>query len=120
MMDFLKLIGKNSAEIGSQNGSRTRQLQANSRAGRLPSRPMCTNVHREALSARSIVAGERSTAWSTDWHKEVSIGHSQLTGRPCGISGRENVSPFRIQTLFLNWRRIQLGFPKFLSLVSNK
>ena len=57
MMEFFKLIRKNSAEIGSQNGARMRQLQASSRAqtctGQL-GRPTGTRKSRLDTVDRSI------------------------------------------------------------------
>jgi len=80
MMEFFKLIGKNSAEIESQKGARMRQLQASNKAGRPPGRPVCTNVHRARSTARSTVAGEQSTARSTDWYNR-SLSWTRLTDR---------------------------------------
>ena len=132
MMEFFKLIRKHSAEIGSQQERERNLYQTSSRTGRPPGRPVCTNVHMVAQSTDwSTVAGERSTARSTDWHDKLSVGHGRPTGRlgawvgrppgrPTGVSGRRSVSPFRIRTSFLNWKQIQLRFLKFLGLFGYK
>ena len=85
MVKFFKLIERNSAEIKSQKGARTHQLQASSKAGRLA----CTNVHRAARSTTRLTeAGEQSTARSTDWNAEVSVVLGRPTGQPSGWVGR--------------------------------
>ena len=124
---FLNLSGnivQKSEAKRSEDGARTEFIyQTSSKAGRSPGRPacqsradrpdgrpVCTNVHRVARStARSTVAGEWSTTRSADWHEKLSVGHdrSDAWSVPTGESGRGSASPFRIRTLFLNWRRIQ-------------
>ena len=120
---------------------------AQSWAGRPPGRSVCTKraqgssidglVDRSRITIdrpidRSRITVDRSVdrlTWRTlSWTQPTSWTRStdRLTGclgsvdRPTGVSGRGSVSSFRIQTLILNWRRIQLGFPKFLHLFDYK
>ena len=71
MMKFFKQIGKNSEEIGSQKGARTRQLQTSSKVGR----PVCTTC--TGQPGRPL-ARERSTG--TDWHAIALVGRQTYLG----------------------------------------
>jgi len=77
---------------------------------RLPERP---TAHRPTDMMRLSVEHGRPTG-----RPDASV--CRPPGRPTGVSMRGSVSPFWILTLFLNCRRIQLGFPKFLGIFGNK
>ena len=108
MIEFFKLIGRDSAEIGVQRKEERNSQQGRAGAGLPLGRPACTTCTCAArLTARSTVA--RRTV--------------DRSGRPTGILGfllvpvdqrirsvdrQANRSPVRIRTLFLIWRQFQL------------
>jgi len=76
MIEFFKLIGRNSIGIGIQKERERSELQDRIVAGRLPSRPACT----------TCTGAARSTARSTVARRTVDQ-HGRPTGMPNSLLG---------------------------------